>query len=279
MSANAARRLDAAAHPAPRPFLKWAGGKRQLLSELLARMPRRFGTYHEPFLGGGALFLEVLPERAVLSDANERLVRTWRAVRDDVDAVVELLSSYPHDKEFFLELRASEIDARSDVEVAAWFIYLNRTGFNGLYRVNGSNRFNVPWGKYRNPTICDEGRLRAVSHALRNTEIHCEDFGKVLERAEQGDFVYFDPPYVPLSATSSFTAYQKGGFGLEQHARLRDTARELKRRGVRVLLSNSSADEVYGLYGRGFQSTEVLASRAINSVASRRGKVPELLIW
>ncbi len=242
-------------------------------------MPRRFGTYHEPFLGGGALFLEVCPDRAVLSDANERLVRTWRAVRDEVDDLVGLLSSYPHDKEFFLELRASEIDAASDVEVAAWFIYLNRTGFNGLYRVNRRNRFNVPFGKYRNPTICDEGRLRAVSHALRNTELHCEDFAAVAGRAEPGDFVYFDPPYVPLSPTSSFTAYQKGGFGMDHHARLRDTARALKRRGVRVLLSNSSAELVYGLYGRGFQRTEVMASRAINSVASGRGKVPELLIW
>jgi DNA adenine methylase len=261
-----------------RPFIKWVGGKRQLLSSLEPRVPSRFNSYHEPFVGGGALFFHLLPENAVLSDTNERLVRTYRGIRDAVEDVVTLLSSYPHDRDFFLQMRTVDIDAKSDVEVAAWFIYLNRTGFNGLYRVNRNNVYNVPFGDYDNPTICDADNLRACARALKHADIRHASFESVLDRARPGDFVYFDPPYVPLSASSSFTAYTSGGFGMAEQEKLRDVARDLKARGVRVLLSNSSAPDVYRLYEDGFELAEVGATRAINCKGSGRGRIQELII-
>jgi DNA adenine methylase len=244
---------------------------------LLPHVPRSFGTYHEPFVGGGALFFAVRPARAVLSDNNARLVRTWRGVRDRVEDLIRLLKTYPHDKKFFLEMRERDIDAASDVEVAAWFIYLNRTAFNGLYRVNSKNKYNVPFGRYVNPTICDEPTLRACSRALRGASIEHEDFEAVLARAKAGDFVYFDPPYVPLSATSDFTSYTAEGFSAEDQRRLRDVARTLKERGVHVLLSNSSAEFVRDLY-EGFHVEEVAATRYVNCQADGRGPVVELVI-
>lgn len=264
---------------AARPFVKWVGGKRQLMHELEPRIPTRFNTYHEPFVGGGALFFHLMPERSILSDTNERLVRTYLGIRDDVENVIELLSSYPHDKDFFMRLRGIDIDSKTNTEVAAWFIYLNRTGFNGLYRVNRNNVYNVPFGDYDKPTICDADNLRKCALALRHAEIHHASFEAVLDRALPGDFVYFDPPYVPLSASSNFTSYTKAGFGMREQEKLRDVARELKARGVRVLLSNSSAPEVYSLYGsHGFELAAVGATRAVNCKAAGRGKVQELII-
>ena len=262
-----------------RPFLKWAGGKRQLLATLDRFVPPSFGAYHEPFVGGGALVFHLGPRKAVLSDNNERLVRAYRGVRDGVERVIHLLQSYPHDKDFFLSFREHDIDRDSDAEVAAWLVYLNKTGFNGLYRVNSQNRFNVPFGRYTDPNICDEDTLRACSRALAETDLPLdEDFSFVLHRAKKGDFVYFDPPYVPLSASSSFTSYTSEGFGLAAHAKLRDVALDLKRRGVHVLLSNSSAPAVVELYEKDFTIERVAAQRAVNSKASGRGPVTELVI-
>jgi len=262
-----------------KPFVKWVGGKRQLIHELEPRIPTRFNTYHEPFVGGGALFFHLMPERSILADTNERLVRTYIGIRDQVEKVIELLSSYPHDKDFFMGMRGIDIDSKTDAEVAAWFIYLNRTGFNGLYRVNRSNVYNVPFGDYDNPTICDAENLRKCAIALRHAEIRHTSFETVLDRALPGDFVYFDPPYVPLSASSNFTSYTKNGFGMREQEKLRDVARELKARGVRVLLSNSSAPEVYSLYGTEvFELAAVGATRAVNCKAAGRGKVQELII-
>jgi len=260
------------------PFLKWAGGKRRLLPDLLHCLPEAYGTYFEPFLGGGALFFAVEPLQAVLSDTNERLVRTWQTVRDAPDALIEKLSTFPHDEEFFLAQRQRDIDAEDDVEVAAWLLYLNRTAYNGLYRVNSKGGFNVPFGRYENPTICDVERIRHCSEVLSGVEIHHRDFTTVLEEAQAGDFVYFDPPYVPLSESSSFTGYTRDGFTLDDQARLRDLASDLKERGVSVLLSNSAAPQVHDLYSDGFELREVQVSRAINSKASGRGKIAELLI-
>lgn len=260
------------------PYLKWAGGKRSMLEHLLPLVPPSCGSYHEPFVGGGALFFALQPTSTVLCDINRRLVRSYVAIRDDVDGVVKLLKTYPYDKEFFLRMRAERIDDKSDVEVAAWLVYLNRTCFNGLYRVNRDNVFNVPFGRYANPTICDEQNLRACADALRGAEILHASFEKVLDRAVAGDFVYFDPPYLPISATSSFTGYSSDGFGIRDHERLRDVARELKVRGVHVLISNSAAPAVRALYSDGFEVTEVLANRAINANGEGRGKIPELII-
>jgi len=262
----------------PRPFLKWAGGKRRLLPTLLKHAPEGATGYFEPFVGGGALFFALLPPKAVLADRNQRLIRAYRGVRQNVEKVIRLLKSYRHDPNFFYEFREANIDDGTDAEVAAWFIYLNRTGFNGLYRVNRENRFNVPFGRYTNPRICDEPSLRACSAALARADLRVEDFEVAVADAKAGDFVYFDPPYVPLSNTSSFTSYTAAGFGEAEQRRLRDTARRLKDRGVRVLLSNSSAPSVRELYAEGFRITEVAAARAINSKASARGTVVELLI-
>jgi DNA adenine methylase len=266
-----------------RPFLKWVGGKRGLLHALTAHAPEKFGRYHEPFVGGGALFFHLAHRRtlargAVLSDNNERLIRAYKGVRDAVDDVIALLKSYPHDKSFFLKMRERPIDKRTDAEVAAWLIYVNRTGYNGLYRVNQKNQFNVPFGDYQNPKICDPENLRACSRALAGVEIRCEPFDLVAERADRGDFVYFDPPYVPLSATSSFTSYTASGFGHMHQQKLADVARSLKARGVHVLLSNSSATLVRELYREGFVTVEVQAARSVNSRADKRGKIVELLM-
>lgn len=261
-----------------RPFVKWAGGKRQLLDRILPYVPEQFGAYHEPFVGGGALFFSLQPRTATLSDSNERLIRTYRGIRDNVERVSSLLRSYPHEKDFFLELRSLDIDAsEDDAEVAAWFIYLNKTGFNGLYRVNRRNIFNVPFGNYKNPNICDEDGLRACSSALKRVRLEIGGFEEVIGRAKPGDFVYFDPPYVPLSSSSDFTSYTSQGFDMASQIRLRDIARELKSRKVHVLLSNSSADLVRELYAD-FEQIEVSATRLINSKVEGRGKVTELLI-
>jgi DNA adenine methylase len=267
-----------AVRPAGRPFIKWAGGKRQLLPALIEHVPRKYGRYFEPFVGGGALFFALAPPSAVLADMNQRLIRTYKGVRDHVDTVIRLLARYPHDAKFFYRLRENDVDSRSDAEVAAWFIYLNKTAYNGLYRVNGGNHYNVPFGRYANPNICDERTLRSCSAALAGVEPIIADFEVAVAKAKRGDFVYFDPPYVPLSATSSFTAYTSGAFGEAEHLRLRDTARKLKKRGVRVLLSNSSAPFVRDLYERDFEIFEVSATRAVNSKPAARGPVVELLI-
>jgi len=266
------------ADDACKPFLKWAGGKRQLMPQLKRYIPEGFNEYFEPFLGGGALFFELRPQKAVLADVNQRLIRTYKGVRDSVDEVIRRLKEYPHDPAFFYRLRQADIDAGTDAEVAAWFIYLNRTGFNGLYRVNRVNRFNVPFGRYTNPTICDEPNLRACSRALANTDLLVTDFENATAKAKVEDFVYLDPPYVPLSTTSSFTSYTSGGFGAPEHERLRDVARDLKKRQVSVLLSNSSSPFVRSLYSEGFQVREVAATRRVNSKVSGRGAIAELLI-
>lgn len=261
-----------------RPFVKWAGGKRQLLPELLRHVPERYGSYYEPFVGGGALFFELRAPVARLTDVNERLVRTYLGVRNHVERVIELLEGYRHDAETFYRLREVDIDAESDADVAAWFIYLNKVGFNGLYRVNRKNRFNVPFGRHKNPTICDAPTLRACSAALAGATIEKSDFEAAVADAEPGDLVYFDPPYVPLSGTSNFTSYTSEGFGPEAQVRLRDLALTLKQRGVHVLLSNSSAAVVRELYQTGFTTTEVSATRLVNSKVTGRRAITELVI-
>lgn len=270
------------------PFVKWAGGKRRLLSDLLAHTPASFTRYHEPFVGGGALFFSLASARppargpwATLSDANLRLVRTYRAVRDDPGGLIRRLRvmADTHDEDRFHEVRAIDPDALDDdADVAAWFIYLNKTAFNGLYRVNRRGRFNVPIGRYASPAICDEDVLLSASAALQGADIVHAGFEAVLDRAAPGDFVYFDPPYVPVSETASFKEYTSDGFTIDDQARLRDVAAALKMRDVQVLLSNSDTQPVRELYRQGFDQARVWCGRAINSKASGRGRVAELLI-
>jgi DNA adenine methylase len=267
----------------PRPFLKWAGGKTQLMGTLTKRAPRHFCGYHEPFVGGGALFFKLYRERclhhAFLTDINAELIETYLAIRDCVEDVITLLSGYPHDKDFYYDLRSQdpwEMDAPSR---AARMIYLNKTGYNGLYRVNRRGKFNVPFGRYTLPKYCDVDNLNAVSKTLQGVDIACASFEEVLKRAKPGDFVYFDPPYVPLSKTAHFTAYQSNGFSQDDQRKLRDVCVELTRRNVNVMLSNSDTGLVQTLYAvPSFIFSKVQANRAINSNAKKRGKLTELIV-
>lgn len=261
-----------------KPFVKWAGGKRQLLSEILRHVPDGFGTYHEPFVGGGAVFFALPPGTvARLSDSNERLVRAYRGVKFHVEEVISKLRQFKLDKATYLEQRDRNIDAETDADMAAWFIYLNKMGFNGLYRVNSKNVFNVPLGVSSGRiNICDEDNLRACSRALSKATIVHQDFDKALRHVRRGDLVYLDPPYIPVSTTSYFTSYTDDGFTHQDQVRLRDAALAAKKKGARVIISNSSA--AAELYGKGFKITEVMAARSVNSKADRRGKIAELLI-
>lgn len=267
------------------PFIKWAGGKRQLLPAILSRMPSGMGTYYEPFIGGGAVFFVLDAEdafdQAIIGDCNPELINAYSTLSDltQLETVITLLKGYPYDRTFYEEMRKKKPADLTAAERAARFIYLNRTGFNGLYRVNKKGEFNVPFGKYTNPTICDEANLRQVSGALRQDRVTCRigDFEAQVVSAKAGDMVYFDPPYMPLSITSSFTEYMAGGFTLTDQERLARCFKVLADRGVGVLLSNSDTPKVRELYA-GFQQDVVSAKRSINAKADRRGPVSELLI-
>lgn len=302
--------------PLARPFVKYAGGKTQLLPELRKHVPEKFGTYYEPFVGGGAFFfdLNLGTRRAVLCDANPVLMATYRAIRSEVESVVRGLGRhqrlYLHrgacglcgyygkhgprcpretvlpSRRYYLKVRERQSMARSDAALAAWLIFLNKTGFNGLWRVNRAGKFNVPPGGFsRRPPILDAANLRACSRALGSVTLVQGDFehGCGLQHAQAGvqagDFVYFDPPYWPVSGTSDFTTYSKDGFSPADQQRLRDVALALKKRGVHVLLSNADVPAVRRLYKHGFSCRRVRARRAINSQVKKRGHVDELLIW
>jgi DNA adenine methylase len=261
------------------PFLKWAGGKRQLLPQITKHMPS-FKRYFEPFVGGGAVYFGTAPTDAVINDSNERLIRAYRGLSVSPDAVIALLKSYPIDKEFFLELRKKPIDdpQSDDVEVAAWLIYLNRLAFNGLYRVNKGGGFNVPWGKYKNPNVCNEDRLRSCAALLSSATLTSVDFMYAVDTADRGDLVYFDPPYVPVKEGESFTSYTKGGFGLDDHVRLRDCAVALKARGVHVMINNSNTKTVRDLYRNGFKLHRLTARSSVAASSKSRGERVDLLI-
>jgi DNA adenine methylase len=271
------------------PFLKWVGGKQRLLPELLARAPKKFECYHEPFLGGGALFFALKPKRAVLSDINPDLYYTYRALRDNVERVIQLLWDLIDEREkkghlaHYLKVRKQKRPGLTECAVAARMIYLNKTCFNGLWRVNRKGEFNVPIGKSKSPpTICDEENLRACSAALATADIHHAGFENVLTRnMGRGDFVYFDPPYVPVSRPGmnpSFTAYSKEGFGPPDQKRLSEIMSVLKNeRRAHVLLSNAGSPKVKELYA-GFKIEEVGMRRNINCQRDGRGEVVEYLI-
>jgi len=266
-----------------RPFLKWAGGKGQLLSQYEPFFPRQWNTYHEPFLGGGAVFFHLaqgIPRglrRFLLSDINPELVNVYCCVRDHVEEVISLLSRHQaqHSRDYYYAMRSARLE--DPVQRAARLIYLNKTCFNGLYRENARGEFNVPLGRYRNPRICDAENLRAASQVLQRAEIAVQPFWQVLERAEPGDFVYLDPPYHPVSASSSFTAYSRYAFGEAEQVQLRDVFVALANRGVQVLLSNSDCPFVRELY-RGYPIHTIVASRAINSQGHKRGPITEVLV-
>lgn len=271
----------------PKPFVKWVGGKRQLLKqfrELNLYPPECFNpesnTYFEPFVGGGAVFFDLLPKHAELSDTNRELVITYNVIKDNVDGLIKSLKKHIYNKEYYLRVRAQDINELSDIEIASRFIFLNRTGFNGMYRVNKSGQFNVPFGRYKNPLICDENNLRKASEALQEITITYRDYKDVLKLAKIGDFIYFDPPYYPLNPTSSFTAYTAKGFFEKEQIELRNTFVKLHERGCFVMLSNSDTPFINELYSglEGVSINKIIAGRAINSKGSKRGKINEVLI-
>ncbi len=268
--------------PPAKPFIKWVGGKGRLLPQLTPLLPEGVERMRhvEPFVGGGAFFFAQRPQRALLCDVNGKLVRTYQAIREDVEGVLEALEPLAavHTKEKFYERRSEYNTGRhSNAEHAALFIYLNRTCFNGLHRVNRKGEFNVPFGRYTNPKISDPVGLRAASAALRRSTIVRDGFEGLLRRAKPGDFVYLDPPYEPVSETASFTSYATGGFSQDDQRRLRDVFAELDRRGCKLMLSNSDVPFIRGLYAK-WNIDVVYAGRAINSNGSKRGKVPEVVV-
>ena len=273
----------------PKPFIKWVGGKRQLLQQFrLMNLypPDKFNPiknkYFEPFVGGGAVFFDLLPKKAYLSDLNMELVTTYNVIKNDVDGLIKSLKKHRYQKEYFLQVRSQDPKKLSEIEVASRFIFLNRTCFNGLYRVNNNGQFNVPFGKYNNPIICDEQNLRRVSKSLQHVQIKHSDYKEVLKKAKKGDFVYFDPPYYPVNKTSSFTSYTAESFLDKEQTELRDTFLELNNRGCFVMLSNSDTPFINKIYKEinkhGIKINKVLAGRMINSKAKGRGKINEVLI-
>ena len=253
-----------------------------MLGELVQGVPPSLGAYHEPFVGGGALFFELARQgmltTAYLSDINQSLIDVYLALRDCADDVIRLLKQHRHEEAYYYQIRALPPADLSLPERAARVIYLNRTCYNGLYRENRAGQFNVPFGRYKNPAICDEPNLRAASEVLQGVDISRRPFTSVLQFAKPGDFVYFDPPYHPLSTTSNFTSYDRNGFGADDQTELRDVFAELTRRGVKAMLSNSDTPFICHLYEQ-YRISRVLAARAINSKAGSRGKVAEVIVY
>ena len=273
----------------PKPFVKWVGGKRQLLQQFRDMdlyPPDKFdpitATYFEPFIGGGAMFFDLLPKKAVLSDMNPELVVTYNVIKNDVEALIVKLKEHQkkNNKEYYLKIRALDVKKLSDVNIAARFIYLNRTCFNGLYRVNSSGGFNVPFGDQKNPLICDEVNLKKAHKAMKLTKILHQDYKKVLDKAKKGDFIYFDPPYYPVNKTS-FISYTKDGFLEKQQEELKDTFLKLHKRGCYVMLSNSDTPFINDLYSgldKKIKIHNVFAGRSINSNGAKRGKINEVVV-
>lgn len=261
-----------------RPFLKWAGGKSKLISQYISYFPENYTTYYEPFLGGGAVFFYLQPSAARLSDINPELINAYSCVKDEVETLISLLEIHQlnHSKDYYYKIRQSTFN--KSLERAARLIYLNKTCYNGLYRENSKGKFNVPIGKYKNPKICNPTLLRTVSAALQSAQLEVSSFEEILNEATKpDDFVYFDPPYYPLSSTSNFTEYSRHSFDQETQLKLSEVFAELASRNVKVMLSNSDCHFIRELY-KEFKIYSISASRAINSNGKRRGKISEVLV-
>lgn len=267
------------------PFTKWTGGKRQLFPEIKSRMPKVYNNYFEPFVGGGALFFELAPQIAFINDFNTELINCYQQIKDNPIQLIKLLKEHQENnsKDYYLELRSVDRDDRinqmSLIERAARIMYMLRVNFNGLYRVNSKNQFNVPYGKYKNPKILDKNLILAISDYLNknNVTILSGDFEDAIEQVQKGDFVYFDPPYVPLSQTSAFTSYTNEGFSYNDQIRLRNTFERLSKKGAYVMLSNSSSPLVEELY-QDFYIHKVEATRTNGAKSSSRGKIKEIIV-
>lgn len=267
----------------PEPILKWAGGKRSLIPSILSLFPRDYKsrTYHEPFFGGGALFFTIKPLRGSINDINPRLINFYKVVRDYPEELIKQASQYPYEKEAFYQIREHYNKSHlNNIEEGAITLYLNKTAFNGLYRVNSKGEFNVPFGRYNNPTIVNTDRIRTASKSLKNIEILQTDFSYIVYKAGKGDLVYFDPPYLPVSNTANFTSYSSDGFSWDDQIRLRNVCKKLDEKGVLFVLSNSYVEKLIDYYKdiADFRILTVKANRAINSKGTKRGPVNEALI-
>jgi len=264
-------------------FVKWAGGKNQLLEQFRNLYPKKIQGYFEPFLGGGAVFFYIKenhsPKSIHLSDTNSELINCYEVVKNNPDALIELLKSHKskHSKEYYYTIRKQDPNQLSSIEAAARFIYLNKTCFNGLYRVNSEGKFNVPIGKYKNPGILNEKTIREASELLQGVKLNSEPFEKIVSKANKGDFIYLDPPYLPLSKTSSFTGYTKDSFLEKDQKRLAEVFKVLDKKGCLLMLSNSDHPLIRRFYS-GYRIETVKAGRAICCDPAKRGKITELVV-
>lgn len=271
------------------PVLKWVGGKRQLISDIEPLIPKKISTYVEPFIGGGAVLFHLQPKKAIINDYNQELMNVYQVIKDDSDGLIEVLKKHKvlDSEDYFYEIRSldrsEDYEKMSDVEKAGRIIYLNKTCFNGLFRVNRAGFFNTPYGKYKDPSIVNEVTIRAISNYFNsaNVKFLTGDYKEALKRLRRGAFVYFDPPYMPISSSSNFTGYTEIGFDYEKQVELRDECLKLHNKGIKFLQSNSYTPEILELYSDSsvFNIKIVQAKRNINSQSDKRGEISEVLIY
>lgn len=270
-------------NPLVQPVLKWAGGKRQLLSEISKYIPKSIKNYYEPFIGGGAVLFHLQPKKAIINDFNNELINVYTVIRDNLEELLIDLQKHKNEEEYFYYTRAldrtPEFNTLNNIQKASRILYLNKTCFNGLFRVNSNGEFNTPFGKYKNPNITNSITLRAVSNYLNENDIKFlnGDFETALKGIRKGSFVYFDPPYHPISDSSNFTGYTLGGFNNEDQERLKKLCDTLTKKGVKFLLSNSASPFILDLY-KDYKIELVTATRNINSDGAKRGEINEVLV-
>lgn len=271
--------------PLVTPILKWVGGKRQLLDSIRPRIPEHT-TYYEPFVGGGAVLFDRQPKKAVINDSNEELINIYMVIKEQPEELIAVLEHHrnQNSQEYFYKIRSLDRDkdvykAMSPVERAARIMYLNKTCYNGLFRVNRAGEFNSPWGRYKNPNITNELTIRAMSRYFNKAKITvlCGDYREALKGTRKGAFVYLDPPYMPISLSSSFTGYTAAGFGKEEQIELKKQCDLLNKKGIKFLLSNSCCDFIEELY-QDYKIERVSAKRTINAKADKRGAIDEVLV-
>ncbi|MDM3861431.1 MAG: DNA adenine methylase [Aphanizomenon gracile PMC644.10] len=273
-------------NPLVKPFVKWAGGKRQLVPTILANhLPKNYNlqTYYEPFIGGGALLFSLQPKKAVINDSNAELINCYKIIKNSLDELIEDLKNHKNNEYYYYDIRdwdrEKNFKSKTEVQRASRIIFLNKTCYNGLFRVNSQGQFNVPFGKYKNPNILDIAVLKAVNKYLNENQVRIlnSDFQEAVKDAKRGDFIYLDPPYDPVSETASFTGYDVNGFNKQEQRRLKEVFDDLNSRGCHILLSNAYTEFIEDLY-KDYLHTKISAIRAINCNGKKRGKVDEILV-
>jgi DNA adenine methylase len=273
-------------NPLVKPFVKWAGGKRQLVPTILANhLPKNYNlqTYYEPFIGGGALLFSLQPKKAVINDSNAELINCYKIIKNSLDELIEDLKNHKNNEYYYYDIRdwdrEKNFKSKTEVQRASRIIFLNKTCYNGLFRVNSQGQFNVPFGKYKNPNILDIAVLKAVNKYLNENQVRIlnSDFQEAVKDAKPGDFIYLDPPYDPVSETASFTGYDVNGFNKQEQRRLKEVFDDLNSRGCHILLSNACTEFIEDLY-KDYLHTKISAIRAINCNGKKRGKVDEILV-